>query len=522
MAQKVLGVDLGAHSVKVAVLETSFRQATLVDFLTRPLPPGEETTLVRGARALGELVAEHRLGDAIAYAAIPGDQLSLRLLELPFTDEKKLEQVIGYELESQIPHSIEDVILDHQVIHAGDGAKVLAAAARRDTVREVIAALESAGLPPRALYPAPLTYGAVAARALPHEPGPFAIIDVGHLHTNVCIVRGGRVMFGRTLSRGGRHLTLALAQAYQMRADDAEQSKIQSGAVSSQAYPLPPEWSQLDGVLKGALAPLCRELRQTFAFYRAQLGEVVTGGYLCGGSARLPGLAEYLGEEVNVPIQHLALPSGDLHRLPDAEVARPSVPLALAIGSAGATGRKELDFRQGEFGYKVDYSFLRAKAFHLAACILAVLAFAAVDAYAALHKLRREEVALEAKLKSATVELFGKEVQNPKDVSREIRAAIKGSSIDLPIPEETAYDVLDDLSRKLPTGEDKKLDVLELDIKPKKTFIKGTITSAAAVDEIVTALKTISCFEDIQKGAIQNVVGQDIKQFTLTIVGKCP
>jgi len=64
--------------------------------------------------------------------------------------------------------------------------------------------------------------------------------------------------------------------------------------------------------------------------------------------------------------------------------------------------------------------------------------------------------------------------------------------------------------------------VLELDIKPKKTFIKGTIASAAAVDEIVTALKTIRCFEDIQKGPIQNVVGQDVKQFTLTISGKCP
>ncbi|HEY3354382.1 MAG TPA: pilus assembly protein PilM [Polyangia bacterium] len=522
MAQKVLGVDLGAYSVKVAVLETSFRQATLVAFHERPLPPGDETALVRGARVLGELLAQQHLGDAIAYAAIPGDRLSLRVLELPFTDEKKLEQVVGYELESQIPHAIEDVVLDHQIVASGEGAKVLTAAARREVVREVLTALEGAGAAPRALYAAPLVYAAVAARALPHEPGPVAVVDIGHLHTNVCISRAGKVMFGRTLSRGGRHLTLALAQTYQMRAEDAEQSKLTSGAVSSQVHPLPPDWSQLDAVLKEALAPLVRELRQTFAFYRAQFGDAVGSAHLCGGTARLPGLAEYLAQEVGVPVRHLEFPGGDLGRLGDAEVARPSVPLALAIGAAGATGRHALDFRKGEFGYRVDYSFVRAKAFHLAACFLAVLAFAAVDAYAALHKLRREEAALETKLKSASIELFGKEARSPKEVSREIRAAIKGSNIDLPLPESTAYDLLDDISRKLPTGEDKKLDVLELDIKPKKTFIKGTIASAAAVDEIVTALKTITCFEDIQKGPIQNVVGQDVKQFTLTIVGKCP
>jgi hypothetical protein len=197
-------------------------------------------------------------------------------------------------------------------------------------------------------------------------------------------------------------------------------------------------------------------------------------------------------------------------------------PLAFSIAAAGAGGRRELDFRRGEFGYKVDYSFLRAKSFHLAACFLALLAFAGVDAYAALHKLRQEEGVLETRMRQATIELFGKEISDPRLVSGQIKATVKGGMGDLPLPEETAYDLLDDISRKLPTGPDKKLDVLELDIKPKKTFIKGTIASAAAVDEIVTALKTIRCFEDIQKGPIQNVVGQDVKQFTLSIAGKCP
>jgi type IV pilus assembly protein PilM len=522
MAQKVIGVDLGEYSVKVAVLETSFRQSTLVDFIERPVPEGDEPYLQRAAATLGELLEAANLHDVVSYAAIPGDQTSIRVLDLPFTDEKKLEQVIGYELESQIPHAIEEVVLDHQVIASGEGAKVLCAAVRRDTVREMLQLLGAAGAPPRALYVAPLCYGAVAARAAPGEPGPFAIVDIGYQRTNVCVIKQGRLTFGRTLSRGGRHLTLALAAAYQMKVEDAERGKLQVGAVGSVAAPLELKFALIDSTLRDALAPLVRDLRQTISYYRAQFGESIQLVFLCGGTSRLRGLAELIADEVNVTAVPLEFRSGDLRELPDPETSRPVVSLALAVAAAGAGGRKELDFRRGEFGYKVDYSFLRAKSFHLAGCFLALLAFAAIDAYAALHKLRIEEGMLETKLKAATVELFGKPVTDPKSVSLQIKAMVKGGMGDLPLPEETAYDLLDDISRKLPTGPDKKLDVLELDIKPKKTFVKGTIASAAAVDEIVTALKTIRCFEEIQKGPIQNVVGQDVKQFTLTIAGKCP
>jgi hypothetical protein len=66
-----------------------------------------------------------------------------------------------------------------------------------------------------------------------------------------------------------------------------------------------------------------------------------------------------------------------------------------------------------------------------------------------------------------------------------------------------------------------KLDVAELDIRPKKTFIKGTVDSAAAVDEMATKLREIECFDEITKGAITEVSG-GAKQFTLNIASKCP
>ena len=115
------------------------------------------------------------------------------------------------------------------------------------------------------------------------------------------------------------------------------------------------------------------------------------------------------------------------------------------------------------------------------------------------------------------------------------------------MPKASAFDLLDQISRKMPPAaprssssdtkspdagatttsstsvpsEGIKLDVAELEIRPKKGFIKGTVDTAAAVDEIAAKLKTIDCVEDVSKGAITEVTG-GAKQFTLTIGAKCP
>ena len=88
-------------------------------------------------------------------------------------------------------------------------------------------------------------------------------------------------------------------------------------------------------------------------------------------------------------------------------------------------------------------------------------------------------------------------------------------------PRRRAFDLLDQISRKVPPADKIKLDIAELDIRPKKTFIKGTVDTAAAVDEMATKLKEIDCFDDVTKGAITEVSG-GAKQFTLTIGAEVP
>ena len=76
------------------------------------------------------------------------------------------------------------------------------------------------------------------------------------------------------------------------------------------------------------------------------------------------------------------------------------------------------------------------------------------------------------------LELFGEAMIDGKAVSEELHGGPKGGAP--PVPTMTAYDILDEISHHVPGGDKGKLDITELEIKPKKIYIKGTAETAAA------------------------------------------
>jgi general secretion pathway protein L len=532
MAHLICGIDLGAFSVKFAFLDVGFRATTLRGFMETAVPAGDAPLVQRQAEAVREGFSQAR--EATPYLAIPGDQLSVRVMQLPFADARKIDQVVGYELEGLIVNALEDVVFDHVIVaDTGEGSTVLAAAARRDDVAALLAANEAQGTHPRALYAAPVVYrtllpaAPISAEDGAPPPPCQMILDLGHARTNVCVVRNGETIYARTILRGGAHLTQAIAKAFEADADRAEQAKRSDARLLVGELAATPLAAKLDTVLRGALEPLVRELRQTVASFRATAKVDVDAVLVTGGTGRLKGLLPFLEAELGAPARFLAVRPA-LTREGEGEAAditaassdeSESHALAAAIALAASRGSKEIDFRRGPFVYRASFSVLRQRAGRLAALAAAIVLTAAIDIGEKRSSLGSEKRQLDKQLKAATQELFGQ----PRDDAPAVTQLLKkGFREDLaPLPKATAYDLLDQISRRVPPADKVKLDVAELEIRPKKTFIKGTVDSAAAVDEMATKLKDIECFEEITKGAITEVSG-GAKQFTLTIAAKCP
>ena len=115
MAHTIVGIDLGCARGQIRAGRGGLSPVARAGVLRRAGASG------RGAagRAPGRGAAP-RAGPAAAeatmYLAMPGELLTVRVLDLPFSDPRKIEQVVGYELEGQIVHALSEVVFDHLVL----------------------------------------------------------------------------------------------------------------------------------------------------------------------------------------------------------------------------------------------------------------------------------------------------------------------------------------------------------------------------------------------------------------------
>src|SRR6185369_4004547 len=178
-------------------------------------------------------------------------------------------------------------------------------------------------------------------------------------------------------------LTQAIAQAFKADHDRAEQAKRgEAYLVSAERPASSPLTAKLDAVLREALAPLVRELRQTLASFRASVKLEVDALLVTGGTGRLKGLLPFLHSELGIPARYLAVrpaleragrPGDPDEEATAAAAESESHALSAGIALAAARGSREIDFRRGPFVYRASFSVLRQRAAHLAGLAAALL-----------------------------------------------------------------------------------------------------------------------------------------------------
>lgn len=550
MATRMFAVDLGAWSVKLAIASPGIRGATLLNVVERLVPPGDEPIEQRVKQALVSLLNELGLKDETGYIGVYGDQVFTQVLEFGFKNLRRseLDKAVGGELEGVVPVDLEDMVYTFEQIPTSppggvppigegqhgrvappaDGMRVLTYAMRRDRAEHLIELGQSTGFQPRGL----LACGGAAAKLVAHVPslakartdGPVAVIDIGHERTDLVVVQQGKAVFSRSVPRAGKLVTDAIARNWKMPFDRAEQAKHSDGFVASAAEPPQSEaWAKISSVIVSELAPFARDLRQTLAACRAKTGFQPVAAIVVGGGSRLRGIPNYLTEQLGLPVWRLS--QDDVVALagprfdPATGVNLPVDAAAMTIGMAydAAGGRPQFDLRQGELAARVDLSFLRAKAVHFGAAVLAMAAFAAVSAWADVYRNQKAEKTLATRLAKETTEMYGA----PKTAAEVLgSSAASGGAAASPLPKMSAYDILLEINSRLP-GKDKiTLDIDKLDIDDQKVDMTGTAKTGEEIDLLVSELKKIECFKEPQRGPTETGEG-GVKKFRITIPSGC-
>jgi len=513
MAQRILGLDIGATAVKAVLLEGSYRGFAVADFGEAPLPPASEggpSLRERQAAALASLLAEKAWTVDACVAVTPGASVAAHLVSLPFTDPRRIEQTVPFEVEAQIPYELQEAAWDWQSLGERNGGTDLwVGVTPRDEVAGLLELLAGAGLDPRSVVPAAPALAALFGGGAAGGPAPApgeeapveALLDLGASRTLLCLAAGGRLEAARTLALGADALAATLAAELGIPAADAASLLA---AAAGQA-PFPPALAALAGdprtgrALGVALAPLVRELRATLRGWRTRAGQrPVARLELCGGLARLPGLPELLAPEIEGPVAPLQLTGTAAERIPAEQAPGLALALAAALRGhlAGRAGR--LNLRRGALSFTRDFEHLRGKVYGLAAGVALVLLLAAASTGVKVFALSRREAAIDKVLCDAQTRILGKCFANTEEAISVLRGrGVPGASI----PKGSAAEVLAELAARAPDGVPLRLD--RIDITDKKLHLQGTTDSAENVDKIVAGLHASRCFADARSQSVR-------------------
>ncbi|MCB9778260.1 MAG: pilus assembly protein PilM [Alphaproteobacteria bacterium] len=566
---KLIAVDLGSHSVKLAVYEGAFGRFQLEGLLSAPVPQdpqadddlagaispsgldapsteeeteaSEPASLAPRSSVVGvppRLVALRRLlaglGELqrpVFVAGWPTERASIRHISLPFSDKAQVEKVLPFEVEGQVPFDMEDMELRHRVLQIEPGdSQVLVAVIERDGLSEHIAALHEAGADPKSLE-----IDADLLAELAPEVGVHAVIDIGHQRILVTLVRDGRAVAARALDGGGRALTLALADAFELDWSDAEARKhVASLDESAAPVQVETEWetdettqTHADAppaprnlrplrpaagrksdatVLRDAFLPQLAELRSTLISFEDGVGVDITSIVLTGGGSALGGLADLLHRSFGVPVVRADL--GDdaaVQACPDAWG------LVCAMGDRGSRGKAgSMELRQGKLAFKGDLFIVRQVGLYagvFAACALlagtAMFAVRTVQLNSQISDVETEVASLvtdafddipAGRIKSSTDALA---IATEKSLEATSRVDTLGEIV---ADQPPTASLLRDLSIAMPPPDQARVDVRILSLNSSTITLDAETDGFEAVGRIESALQQNPRFAGARKG----------------------
>ncbi len=425
MAQKYVGVDLGSHQVKLAVVTAGFRGVQLVDLLEAPVVVGAAATpegetpdpyLPALQAALGMMRARGLLSETVGIA-LPAGAVSYRLLSFPFSEERRIAQTIAFEADGQFAVPLDQLAHGHVTVPAAQGGRALMVATKRDRVEMLATIFKRAGSKLEVVTSGSMAMaqvidgevGGVTPEMLEQGLQPASLVlDLGHGFTELVAMGAKGPIAVRSMRRAGRHVTAAIAKAYGLDDAAADAAKRRDAFVPHRGQPtLSPDQLGAGSLVAEAIEPIVREIERTRLWLRSTHRYDVARIVLAGGGAHLAGLADYLSEQTGLPCGLVKLRAQlQLRGMEGRDVAT----FAAAIGAAwGAAKRPLVQLHDDSVGQN-DSGWVQERIGSLAAIGIAVMAFGAIDTIVRVKALDAEREAFAVELEDATRELFGQPV----------------------------------------------------------------------------------------------------------------
>ncbi len=277
----------------------AFNQTDLPEGVVRDGDIKDEKKVVEILKGLLTTAIPHRVGTRFVVTALPEPKTFLKVIEIPFMEDEEVGQGVRWEIEKHLPFSIDEVILDHQILsHRTENNKmsILVGAAERKVVQSYHSVLKDAGLIPLAIE-----IEAIAiARALLNDveaEKPQLIIDIGRSRTNLILLANGTVQFTTALQFSGETIVQRLMDKLAIKRDEAIKLRDLCGLDPRRCR------GEVRKIVQGSFDDLLSRIDTALQFYQDHIANSTapTNILLTGSNAQIVGLEKIISDYTKIP-----------------------------------------------------------------------------------------------------------------------------------------------------------------------------------------------------------------------------
>jgi type IV pilus assembly protein PilM len=271
-------------------------------------PSAETDRIDQITAALRSMMIKLGIKPGPVHYAVSGQSVFARFVKLPSVDQEKIERIITFEAQQNVPFPIEEVVWDYQLVgsNAVDKIEVVLVAIKADLLEGINAAVEAAGLATTLVDVATMSLYNAFRYNYSELRGCSLVIDIGARTTNLLFIEPGKV-FSRSIPIGGSSITSAVAKEFNEPFPAAEKRKVQDGFVSlggAYAEASDPDVARVSKLVRNTMTRLHSELARSISFYRSQQqGSSPERVFLCGATASTPYMRDFFHEKLQLPIE---------------------------------------------------------------------------------------------------------------------------------------------------------------------------------------------------------------------------
>ncbi|MFN2509088.1 MAG: type IV pilus biogenesis protein PilM, partial [Chthoniobacterales bacterium] len=196
---RILSLNLGSQTVGLAEFRTRpYGGLVLAGYGLREILADVGNEAVRNRQitsALSEMMREIPIkGGAVNYC-VPAQSVFARFVKLPSVEEEKIERIIGFEAQQNVPFPIEEVVWDYQLVGSDtdEQLQVVLVAIKSDLLEGMNGAVEEAGLQTSIVGVATMALYNAFRYNYSDVPGCSLIIDIGSRTTNLIFLEPHKV-----------------------------------------------------------------------------------------------------------------------------------------------------------------------------------------------------------------------------------------------------------------------------------------------------------------------------------------